>query len=105
MALLLAVFRLVDRKIVRVRTYVDQKIQHYQSLIENTGFWPVFRPNLNQGAWMPGDMKTAESLDTWFVREILPLEPALMRFLRRNWRVDQDLADLRQEVYTRVYDA
>jgi len=44
-------------------------------------------------------------LDDWFVREILPLEGALMRYLRRNWRDAADLPDLRQEVYVRVYES
>ena len=44
-------------------------------------------------------------LDAWFIREVLPLEAALMRFLRRNWREESDLSDLRQEIYVRVYDA
>jgi RNA polymerase sigma factor (sigma-70 family) len=44
-------------------------------------------------------------LDAWFVGEVLPLEPALMRFLRRNWRNDSDIADLRQELYARLFDA
>lgn len=44
-------------------------------------------------------------LDDWFVREILPLEGALMRYLRRNWRDAAELPDLRQEVYVRVYEA
>lgn len=44
-------------------------------------------------------------LDAWFIREVLPLEAALMRFLRRNWREEEDLADLRQDIYVRVYDA
>jgi len=44
-------------------------------------------------------------LDAWFIREVLPLEAALMRFLRRNWREEGDLADIRQDIYVRVYDA
>jgi RNA polymerase sigma factor (sigma-70 family) len=44
-------------------------------------------------------------LDAWFIREVLPLEAALMRFLRRNWREESELSDLRQDVYVRVYDA
>lgn len=44
-------------------------------------------------------------LDEWFVREILPLEGALMRYLRRNWRDAAELPDLRQEVYVRVYES
>jgi RNA polymerase sigma-70 factor (ECF subfamily) len=44
-------------------------------------------------------------LDDWFVGEILPLEPVLMRFLARNWANKSELADLRQELYVRVYEA
>jgi RNA polymerase sigma factor (sigma-70 family) len=50
-------------------------------------------------------MVDAETLKTWFFREVLPLEPALMRFLRRNWRREADILDLRQELYARVYDS
>lgn len=35
----------------------------------------------------------------WFVAEVLPLEPSLTSYLRRNWRVDADIVDLRQDVY------
>jgi len=48
---------------------------------------------------MPND------LDDWFIREVLAVEPALMRYLRHNWRDPGEWADLRQEVYARVYDA
>ena len=48
---------------------------------------------------------TAKQLDDWFVDEVLPLEPVLMRYLRRNWRVESEVADLRQDVYVRVYEA
>ncbi len=44
-------------------------------------------------------------LDDWFVGEVLPLEPMLTRFLRRNWRNHSEIADLRQEVYARAFDA
>jgi len=44
-------------------------------------------------------------LDEWFTREVLPLEGALMRFLRHNWRDSSEWVDLRQEVYVRVYEA
>lgn len=50
-------------------------------------------------------MVDPELLKTWFCQEILPLEPALMRFLRRNWRNRSELGDLRQDIYTRVYVA
>lgn len=44
-------------------------------------------------------------VSAWFVREVLPLESVLERFLRRNWRDPDEIADLRQEVYARVFDA
>lgn len=44
-------------------------------------------------------------VDAWFTREVLPLESSLMNFLRRNWRNQDEIADLRQEVYVRVYEA
>ncbi len=50
-------------------------------------------------------MVDTRALDDWFVREVLPLEGSLLRFLRRHWRHEPDLGDLRQEVYARVYAA
>lgn len=47
----------------------------------------------------------SESLDTWFAREVLMHEGALMRFLHRNWRDHDEVPDLRQEVYIRLYKA
>ncbi|MEQ1514264.1 MAG: sigma-70 family RNA polymerase sigma factor [Lysobacteraceae bacterium] len=44
-------------------------------------------------------------LDDWFVREILVHEEALTRYLQRCWPHRDDLHDLRQEVYIRVYEA
>ena len=44
-------------------------------------------------------------LDDWFVREILIHEEALTRYLQRCWPHRDDLHDLRQEVYIRVYEA
>ncbi|HEX6859970.1 MAG TPA: sigma-70 family RNA polymerase sigma factor [Caulobacteraceae bacterium] len=46
-----------------------------------------------------------QALDEWFVSEVLPLEAALVRFLRRNWRTESDIVDLRQEIYARVCEA
>jgi RNA polymerase sigma-70 factor (ECF subfamily) len=60
-----------------------------------------------EGAGLPGasfGMTTSE-LDAWFVREVLPLEPILMQYLRRNTRSQSDVADLCQDVYMRVYEA
>lgn len=39
------------------------------------------------------------ALDEWFCREVLPLEAPLTRFIRRNWRVAEDIPDLRHDVY------
>jgi RNA polymerase sigma-70 factor (ECF subfamily) len=44
----------------------------------------------------------AADIKTWFVREILPLEAMLMRYLHKNWRNESDIEDLRQEVYAQV---
>lgn len=45
------------------------------------------------------------TLNHWFAREILPLEAELVRYLRRIWRDREELYDLRQEIYVRVYEA
>lgn len=39
------------------------------------------------------------ALEGWFCREVLPLEPSLLRFIGRNWRVADDVADLKHDVY------
>ena len=44
-------------------------------------------------------------LDTWFVHEILVHEESLTRYLQRCWPHRDDIHDLRQEVYVRVYEA
>jgi RNA polymerase sigma factor (sigma-70 family) len=44
-------------------------------------------------------------LDYWFEKEVLPLEAMLLRFLRRNWRDKDEVYDILQEVYTRVYES
>jgi len=46
-----------------------------------------------------------DSLDAWFAREILVHEGALMRYLTRLWSRRDEVPDLRQEVYIRVYEA
>jgi len=46
-----------------------------------------------------------ESLDGWFKREILSHETALVRYLARAWPRRDDVSDLRQETYARVYAA
>lgn len=43
------------------------------------------------------------ALKLWFTREVLPLEPVVKRFLSRHARLsNDDLADLRQDVYERA---
>lgn len=44
-------------------------------------------------------------LDEWFVREILVHERALVSYLLRCWPHRDELHDLRQEAYARVYEA
>lgn len=52
-----------------------------------------------------GSAASEDAVSAWFVREVLPLESLLMHYLRRNWRNASEMVDLRQEVYTRVFDA
>jgi DNA-directed RNA polymerase specialized sigma24 family protein len=46
-----------------------------------------------------------ESLDAWFGREIVVDEARLVRYLMRTWPARDDIHDLRQETYPRVYEA
>lgn len=46
-----------------------------------------------------------EPLDSWFKREILCHECILMRFLSRVWPRRDEVPDIRQEAYARVYEA
>jgi len=46
-----------------------------------------------------------EGLDRWFKEEVLPHEPALRRYIARTWRRPDDLHDLVQEAYAKVYQA
>ena len=50
-----------------------------------------------------GPGSATSEVKAWFVREVLPLEPLLIRFFRRSGR--SDVEDLRQDVYMRVCDA
>ena len=45
------------------------------------------------------------AFDTWFVSHILIHEAALTRYLTRTWPIREDVADLRQEVYVRLYES
>jgi RNA polymerase sigma factor (sigma-70 family) len=55
---------------------------------------------------LPGMGKAliAPEVEAWFVREVLPLEAILIQFLRRHCRNRNDVADLCQDVYVRVYE-
>lgn len=44
-------------------------------------------------------MTDADAIDEWFCREVLPLEPALTQYIRRNWRVPEEVFDLLHDVY------
>lgn len=44
-------------------------------------------------------------LNAWFVREVLPLEAALMQYLNRAWPDRAEVEDLCHDVYVRVYEA
>jgi RNA polymerase sigma-70 factor (ECF subfamily) len=44
-----------------------------------------------------------QDLDQWFANEILLHEAALTRYLIRIWPNGSDIADLRQDIYVRVY--
>lgn len=46
-----------------------------------------------------------DSLDAWFSREILVYEDSLVRYLARSWHHPDDIHDLRQDTYVRVYEA
>ncbi|HJP68109.1 MAG TPA: RNA polymerase sigma factor [Sphingomicrobium sp.] len=42
------------------------------------------------------------TLHDWFCSEVLPLEGVLMRFIHRNWRIGDDVLELRQDIYERA---
>lgn len=44
-------------------------------------------------------------LDDWFVREVLPHEAALMRYLARAWPNQADIHDIRHDAYVRILEA
>nr|WP_314430563.1 RNA polymerase sigma factor [uncultured Brevundimonas sp.] len=46
-----------------------------------------------------------KELKAWFFREVFPHEAALTRFIRLNWRNESDVADLRQDIYAKIYTA
>lgn len=57
------------------------------------------------GAHQADAGRSMSEVDAWFAHEVLPLEGALIQFLRHNWRNKSDIEDLLQDVYVRVYEA
>jgi RNA polymerase sigma-70 factor (ECF subfamily) len=39
------------------------------------------------------------------IDKVVPLEAALMRFLRCNWREERGMSDLRQDIYVRIFES
>lgn len=44
-------------------------------------------------------------VEAWFLREVLPLEAALMGYFSRHWGDKDDVRDMVQDVYVRVCEA
>lgn len=59
-------------------------------------------PVLRLGCNLPS---MADRIESWFKAEVLAHEEILMRFLARAWPNRDELADLRQETYARVFEA
>jgi RNA polymerase sigma-70 factor (ECF subfamily) len=60
------------------------------------------RDSGNQGY---GAGMAASEVNAWFVREVLPLEAALRRYLRNGWRNDSDVGDMCQDIFVRALEA
>lgn len=48
---------------------------------------------------------TASEVNAWFVREVLPLEASLRRYLHNGWRNEADIGDMCQDVFVRCIEA
>jgi RNA polymerase sigma factor (sigma-70 family) len=59
----------------------------------------------NAGARRQQMTSREEDVHAWFIREVLPLEAALTRFLQHKGRGQANVADMLQDVYVRVIDA
>jgi len=57
------------------------------------------------GLHQAGAAVKPSDVNAWFVRDVLPLEPILMAYLRHHWPDKAEVEDLRQEVYARVHEA
>ena len=68
--------------------------------------WPHRRHDAVIGAWIGVTVRGVDdSLDNWFIREILVHEHVLVSYLLRRWPHRADVNDLRQDIYVRVYEA
>jgi len=45
-----------------------------------------------------------DPLKAWFCATVLPMEGALTRYLRRNWRNESEVTELRQDIYAKVIE-
>lgn len=45
-----------------------------------------------------------DTVDDWFVREVLPHEAALLRYLARVWPNPADIQDIRHDAYVRILE-
>jgi RNA polymerase sigma factor (sigma-70 family) len=52
-----------------------------------------------------GAAVTEPEFDAWFVREVLPLEAALMQYLSCNWRDKAEIEDICQDVFVKIHEA
>lgn len=59
--------------------------------------------SLTEGVYC--DIAMTDPTDEWFQRELLPHEPVLRGYLRRMWPRHDEIEDLVQETYARVYQA
>jgi RNA polymerase sigma factor (sigma-70 family) len=50
-------------------------------------------------------MSKTDALDDWFVREVLPHEAALLRYLARVWPDATEIQDIRHDAYVRILEA
>lgn len=48
---------------------------------------------------------SVSGVNAWFIREVLPLETALQRYLRHAWRNESDIGDMCQDVFVRCIEA
>src|SRR5687768_11848148 len=76
----------------------EGKAQAFPLLVSRSPF-PILPSRFPVECGMPTDF------DAWFVHEILIHERTLMLFLQSRWPHRDELHDLRQEVYARVYES